>query len=338
MACLFRLNLDYSIRSGSHFGIRLEDVDCPLPSAIDLLTLDPGLMMEPGTFLNQAQEATDQAFSIAAMKLAIVRAPLHQRLCSTTPGLSSEVRDRMRVSFQKILRELLPNLQEGASSCSAIEKFQQALLSMHAHSFMIVITLNFVLGVPSHNSQRSDLYEAWTIRLDCLPGGWSPATHQSGDNRLQWPQPTLVIFQQLLLKYLDSLSQILAARYHLGPVAAKTSLVLAVATTVTSSLVNDLGDPKQDSTFFQVGFKAAEEVTAEMECFLKRETQDSRLSLLGPNTAGASAPPNATTPLPVNRMDHALPDQLIQTLFPSECDFYPGSESQFMPDLLWEEI
>ncbi|KAG0157795.1 hypothetical protein PDIDSM_1828 [Penicillium digitatum] len=236
-ACLFRLNLDYSIRSGSHFGIRLEDVDCPLPSAIDLLTLDPGLMMEPGTFLNQAQEATDQAFSIAAMKLAI-------RLCSTTPGLSSEVRDRMRVSFQKILRELLPNLQEGASSCSAIEKFQQALLSMHAHSFMIVITLNFVLGVPSHNSQRSDLYEAWDDSVsilhqlqEMLQNGselssvayhllWTDIARAAltaclvvgrlrrinlGITVSNGPQPTLVIFQQLLLKYLDSLSQILAA-------------------------------------------------------------------------------------------------------------------------------
>ncbi|KAG0157802.1 hypothetical protein PDIDSM_2460 [Penicillium digitatum] len=258
-----------------------------LSRALSTSSLDPGLMMEPGTFLNQAQEATDQAFSIAAMKLAIVRAPLHQRLCSTTPGLSSEVRDRMRVSFQKILRELLPNLQEGASSCSAIEKFQQALLSMHAHSFMIVITLNFVLGVPSHNSQRSDLYEAWDDSVSILHQ--LQEMLQNGSElssvayHLLWTdiaRAALTACLVLLLKYLDSLSQILAARYHLGPVAAKTSLVLAVATTVTSSLVNDLGDPKQDSTFFQVGFKAAEEVTAEMECFLKRETQDSRLSLL----------------------------------------------------------
>jgi hypothetical protein len=83
-ACFFRLNLDYCIRSGSQFSIRLEDVDCPLPSAIDLPTLDPGFVMGSATLLNQAQEATDQAFNIAAMKLAIVRAPLHQRLCCTT--------------------------------------------------------------------------------------------------------------------------------------------------------------------------------------------------------------------------------------------------------------
>jgi hypothetical protein len=40
-ACFFRLNLEYCIRSGSQFGVRLEDVDCPLPSQVDLLTLTP---------------------------------------------------------------------------------------------------------------------------------------------------------------------------------------------------------------------------------------------------------------------------------------------------------
>ncbi|KAJ5174240.1 uncharacterized protein N7482_000117 [Penicillium canariense] len=395
-SCFFRLNLEYCIRSGSHFGLRLEDVDCPLPSPIDLLTLNPGNMMESGTLLNQAQEATDQAFNIAAMKLAIVRAPLHQRLCSTTPQLSSEVRDRMRASFHKILRELPPNLQEGALSCSPIEKLQQALLSVHVHSFMIIITLNSVLGVPSHNPERGDLYESWDNSVsilyqlqEVLQSGFelsSVAYH------LLWtdlaraaltaclvigrllginlstavsngPPPTLVMFQQLLLKYLDAFSEILVGRYHLGPVAAKTRLVLAVATAITSSLISDFGGSQQDSKFFQVGITAAEEVVTEMALSLKREYQDSTLALLGFNNARTSAPPSAPTPLAANWTDHAqVPDPLIQTLFPSDCDFYPESDSpglgmqsdlflpysmapsesvstiQSRPDLLWEDM
>ncbi|KAH8696552.1 hypothetical protein BGW36DRAFT_360381 [Talaromyces proteolyticus] len=360
-ACFFRLNLEYCIRSGSHFSIRLEDVDCPLPSPIDLLTLNPGTMMESATLLNQAQEATDQAFNIAAMKLAIVRALLHQRLCSTTPLLSSEVRDGMHASFHKILRELPPNLQEGASSCSPIEKLQQALLSVHVHSFMIIITLNCVLGVPSHNSQRGDLYEAWDNSVSILyqlqEVLQSDSELSSVAYHLLWtdlaraaltaclvvgrlrsinlgttvsngPPPTLVMFQQLLLKSLDSLSQILAGRYRLGPVAAKTRLILAVATTVTSNLINDFGGSEQDSKFFQVGITAAEEVVTEMERSLKREHQDSTVALLGFNTARMSAPPSAPTPLAASWMDRAqIPDSLIQTLFPSDCEFYPGSES-----------
>lgn len=395
-ACFFRLNLDYCIRSGSNFGIRLEDVDCPLPSRIDLSTLHPGTMMESATVLNQAEEATDRAFNIAIMKLAVVRAPLHQRLCSTTPELSSEVRDRMRASFHKILRELPPNLREGASSCSPIEKLQQALLSMQVHSFMIIITLNFVLGVPSHTSQRSDLYELWDNSVfilhqlqEVLQSGsklsgvayhllWTDLARAAltaclvvgrlrrinmGTTVSNSPQPTLIIFQQLLLKYLDSLSQILAGRYHLGPVAAKTRLVLAVATTITSSLVDDFGGSKQDSNFFQVGIKAAEEVVTEMERSLKRENQDQTPALLGFNTATTSAPPSAPTPLTADWMDHTqLPDHLIQTLFPSDCDFYqnpepprlglqsdlclpyfmtpfkPTSTIQSTTNLLWEDI
>lgn len=360
-ACLFRLNLEYCIRSGSNFGIRPEDVDCPLPSRIDLSTLDPGTIMQSATVLDEAEEATDQAFSIAAMKLAIVTAPLHQRLCSTTPELSNELRDRIRASFYKILRELPPNLQEGASSYSPIEKLQQALLSMQVHSFMIIITLNIVLGVPSHNSQRSDLFELWDNSVsilhrlqDVLQSGselssvayhllWTDLARAAltaclvvgrlrrinmGATVSNNPQPTLVIFQQLLLKYLDSLSQILARRYHLGPVAAKTRLVIAVATTVTSSLVDDFSGLQQDSKFLQVGIKAADEVVTEMERSLKRETQDSTPALLGFNTAMAPAPPSDLTPLTADWMDHTqLPDPLIQTLFPSDCDFYQNSES-----------
>jgi hypothetical protein len=360
-ACFFRLNLDYCIRSGSHFGIRLEDVDCPLPSPIDLRTLGPETMLESRTLSNKAQEVSDQAFNIAAMKLAVVRAPLHQRLCSTTPQLSSEVRDRMRASFHNILRELPPNLQEGAPSCSPIEKLQQAMLLMHVHSFMIIITLNFVLGVPSHNSQRGDLYESWDSSVsvlhklqEVLQSGselssvayhllWTDIARAAltaclvvgrlrcinlGTTVSNAPQPTLVIFQQLLVKYLDSLSQILAGRYHLGPVAAKTRLILAVATTITSSLINDLGGSQQDSKFFKIGIKAAEEVVTEMESSLKREGQDSTLALLGFNSTRTSAPPSAPTPFAPDWMGHAQPpDPLMQTLFPSGCDFYPDSES-----------
>ncbi|KAJ6178067.1 hypothetical protein N7519_008528 [Penicillium mononematosum] len=365
-ACFFRLNLDYCIRSGSHFGIRLEDVDCPLPSGIDLLALEPGT--KSATLLNQTQEATDQAFNIAAIKLAIVRAPLHQRLCSTTPQLSSEVRDRMRASLHKILRKLPANLQEGASPCSPIEKLQQALLSVHVHSFMVIITLNFVLGVPPHNSQRSDLYEAWDNSVsvlyqlqEVLQSGselssvayhllWTDLARAAltaclvvgrlrsinlGTTVCNGPPPTLVVFQQLLLKSLDSLSHILAGRYRLGPVAAKTRLVLAVAKTVTSSLISDFGGSQQDSKFLQLGITAAEEVVNEMERSLKRENQDSTLGLSGSNTTRMSPPSApAPTPLAMDWMNHAqLPDPLIEMFFPSDGDLYPGLGLGMQSDL-----
>jgi hypothetical protein len=360
-ACFFRLNLEYCIRSGSQFGIRLEDVDCPLPSQVDLLTLDPATTRESATTLNQDQEATDQAFSIAAMKLAVVSSPLHQRLCSTTPQLSSEVRDRMCASFHKILRDLPPNLQEGASSCSPVEKLQQTMLSVHVHSFMVIVRLNFVLGVPSHISQRGNLYEAWDNSVSILYQLqkvlqsnlelshvayhllWTDLARAAltacmvvgrlrsinlGTTVSNGPPPTLVMFQQLLLKSLESISSILAGSYCLGPVAAKTRLVLAVATIVTSSLISDFVDSQQDSKFLQVGIKAAEEVVTEMERSLKLEQQESTLALLGFNTAKTSAPLGGPIPLAANWMDHAqLPDPLMQTLLTSDDEFYPDLES-----------
>jgi hypothetical protein len=267
----------------------------------------------------------------------------------------------MRTSFHKILRELPPNLQEGASSCCPIEKLQQALLSVHVHSFTVIITVNFVLGVPSHISQRGDLYEAWDNSVSILyqsqevlhsnsepsnvayPLLWTDIARAAltaclvvgrlrsinlGTTVSKGPPPTLVMFQQLLLKSLESLSQTIAGRYRLGPVAAKTRLVLAVATSVTSNLISDFGDSQQDSKFLQVGIKAAEEVVTEMERSLKWEQQDSSFDLLGFDTAKTSAPISASTFLAANWMDHEqLPDPLMRTLFPSECEFYPGSGS-----------
>lgn len=361
-ACFFRLNLDYCIRSGSQFSIRLEDVDCPFPSPIDIQTLDPGSTVEPVLLLSQAQQASDQAFNIAAIKLAMVRAPLHQRLCSTTPQLSSEERDRMRASCHKILRELPPNLQQGAPLCSPIEKLQRALMIVHVHSFMIIIIHNDILGVPPHKLQRDVLYEAWDNSVPILNQLQevlqSDSELSSIAYQLLWtdlgraaltaclvvgrlrsinlettvsnsPPPTLVMFQQLLLKFLDSLSQILAGRYRLGHVVAKTRLVFAVATKVTSSLISDFGDAQQYSKFMELGITAAEETVTEMERSLKLEQQNSTLALLDFNeTARMQAQPSAPTSLVTNWMDHAqLTDPLMQVLFPSDADFQLGSKS-----------
>ncbi|RAO66427.1 uncharacterized protein BHQ10_002439 [Talaromyces amestolkiae] len=364
-ACFFRLNLDYCIRSGSQFSIRLEDVDCPLPSSIDIQTLDQGTAREPVLLLSQTQQASDQAFNIAAMKLAMMRAPLQQQLCSTTPQLSSEVRDQVRASCRKILRELPPNLQEGASSCSPIEKLQQAILTAHVHGSMIIITHNNVLGVLPHKSQRDDLYEAWDNSVpilnqlqEVLQGDselssvayhflWSDLARAAltaclvvfrlrsftlGTIVSNCPPPTLVMFQQHLSKYLEYFSHILAGRYHLGPVVAKTRLILAVTTSITSNLFRDFGDIQHDSKFIKLGIAAAEETVTEMQRSLRREYQVSAPLLLEfSDTARIETALTAPQPLITNWMDPTqISDPLTRTLFASDCDFGLGSKS---PDL-----
>lgn len=393
-ACFFRLNLDYCIRSGSQFNIRLEDVDCPLPTSIDIQTLDQGTAREPVLLLSPAQQVSDQAFNIAAMKLAMVRAPLQQQLCSTKPQLSSEIRDQMRASCRAILRELPPNLQEGASSCSPIEKLQQALLTAHVHGFMIIIKHNNILGVLPHKSQRDDLYEVWDNSVpilnqlqDVLQSDselssvayhllWSDLSRAAltaclvvdrlrsitlGTTVLNCAPPTLLMFQQHLLKYLEYFSHILAARYHFGPVVAKTRLILAVATSITSNLFSDFSDAQQDSKFIKLGIAAAEEIVGEMERSLNLNNQDSTPFLLEfSDTARIEAAPTAPAPLNTNSMDLTQSsDPLMRNLFPSDCDFGLGSKSPDMDlesglysmapfesaltnqstiDILWEDI
>lgn len=75
-ACFFRLNLDYCIRSGTQITLRLEDIDCPLPTDVSLSLLNPtataGRESELGT---ERQSKADATFGIVAVELAKVIAP-----------------------------------------------------------------------------------------------------------------------------------------------------------------------------------------------------------------------------------------------------------------------
>lgn len=362
-ACFFRLNLDYCIRSGSNFSIRLEDVDCGIPTPIDLMALSPASAMEQNAPLNQDQRATDQAFNIAAIRLAMVIAPLHQQLCSASPKLSNEARSRMCEAFQNILRDLPLNLQEGAPSYSPVEKLQKASLIVHVHSFMNIITLNSVLGVPLNNSQKGDLYELWDNSVSILyqlqealqnePELSIVAYHllwtdlaraaliaclvvgrlrniNLGTTVSNAAPPTLVVFQQLLLKCLDTLAQILAGKYQLGPYVAKTRLLLAVAATVTSSLINDFSCSQQDSKFYQVGIMAAENVVNEMERSLNRKAQESTFPMLQLDSLSTSVP-LVSPPLTLNWADNTqLSDPFYQMALLGSCDTYTEPESSNM--------
>lgn len=300
----------------------------------------------------------------------------------------------MRASCNRILRELPPNLQEGGPPCSPIEKIQQALLTVHVHGFIIVMIHNNVLGLLPHKSQRDDLYEAWDNSVPILDQLkellksdsdlsnvayhllWTDLIRAAltaclvvvrlrsittGTTVSNSPPPTLVMFQQHSIEYLECLSHILAERYSLGPVVAKMRLILAVAARIISNLFSDFDGAKQDCKFMNLGIAAAEEVVTEMEQSLKREYQNSTPRLLEfHDIASVEAPSSAPVPLITNWTDPTqLSDPLMQNLFLDECDFdlglksldmdlepniysmapfEPTSTIQSTPNISWEDI
>ncbi|KAK4167949.1 fungal-specific transcription factor domain-containing protein [Cladorrhinum sp. PSN259] len=307
-ACYVRLNLDYCIRSGTQFIIRLEESDCPLPTSISLRTLDPissGVVDEA----LQKQAEKDNAFAIAAAKLARILGPIQQGLYSPIPPASAEVQSRLRTGFKTLLDELPPALKPSANPTDGIETLQQSLISISMNSFLSIASLGATLGTPAEAAQRSQLMELWDNgtsvlhqfeRLCGLPEVkemtcqflWTDAARsamsccwilgrlrQLDNSRiLSHPQQTGYIFRNFLIESLGFLSALWQTRYHLGVVAAKLAMLLAVSYNVTSNLYTTENGVELDAaTFrrklFEDAAAAAERLIAEMGYGLLQQQQ-----------------------------------------------------------------
>ncbi|KAK4176241.1 fungal-specific transcription factor domain-containing protein [Triangularia setosa] len=272
--CFVRLNLEYSIRSGTQFSLRLEDNDCPLPLDMSLRALEPESEGTTDERL-EMQADNDIKFSIAAAKLAQVIGPLHQALYSPHPPSTGEIQARLRAGFRKFLAELPPALRSGTKPVDPIEELQQSLISISMTSFVSITGLSGTLGTPADTSQRSQLLELWDnaasvlhqfrslcqISLEmstmacqlfwtdaarsAMASCWILGRLRQLDNTriLCHPQRTECVFRELLTKSLVFLHELWQTRYHLGVVAAKLNLLLAVSINVTSNLYADDVDP-----------------------------------------------------------------------------------------------
>ncbi|KAK4225577.1 hypothetical protein QBC38DRAFT_482457 [Podospora fimiseda] len=305
-ACYLRLNLDYCIRSGTQFNIRLDESDCPLPTPISLRTLDPA----SGGVLDQVlekQAEKDNAFAIASAKLARILGPLQQGLYSPIPPASADVQSRLRTGFKSLLDELPPALRQSSNSSDGIEVLQQSLISISMNSFLSIASLGATLGTPAEAAQRSQLMELWdngtsvlhqfeklcgltpeVREMACqllwtdaarsaLSSCWILGRLRQLDNSriLSHPQQTGCIFREILTKSLEFLSSIWQSRYHLGVVAAKLNMLLMVSYNVTSNLYTD--GVEDGATFrhklFAGAAAAAERLIADMKYDLQQRQQ-----------------------------------------------------------------
>ncbi|KAK3350524.1 hypothetical protein B0H65DRAFT_506128 [Neurospora tetraspora] len=316
-AIFVRLNLDYCVRSGTQFTLRLEESDCPLPTTAGLRAPDSSTTTSNTILRCEPDEQTraDLAFSIATARLANVIGPMQQALYSSSKASDpSQMQNDLRAAYEDIVASLPASLQPGTQCQSTtattdpIQALQQSMLSISLHSFLSIINLASTLSsshtTNAHPSQRTSLMEIWDCSASVFHEfqslcGQSPSSSPSSASitsmacHLLWtdacravlaacwtvsrlreldrssrchPQKRRVVhvFQQILTETLGFFSGMWRAKFHLGPVAAKTSIILAVTLNVT------LNNSLDERGLMEVGVATAESLVAEFMQALRR--------------------------------------------------------------------
>lgn len=182
-ACFLRLNLASCIRTGAQLNLRLEDSDCPLPTPSILSVPLTTEALDESTrncikewTLDDKSAQNDASFNYACAKLANVVAPVHQVLCSAKPRVTVEQQKELQLGFAALVEELPPSLQSGTTVTDPIVELQRALISVGMHSFLLVVSMSFILRnttaelVASGDfaTQRPQLLEIWDLTTSIL--------------------------------------------------------------------------------------------------------------------------------------------------------------------------
>jgi hypothetical protein len=335
-ACFFRLNLDYCIRSGTSLALRLEDIDCPLPSDVNFNTLNTIARKTNHAAETDEPFKSDPTFGITAAKLAKIIAPVQQAICSTSKTISLDLQNDVREAF-KALQVTMPSyLQPGANTMDPIQEIQQSLITATMNTVMLIISSHFVMGVPSNVSQRSNLLDTWDNAISILHlfqnlSQHSPQTRDlayhllwsdtcraaftasmvlgrlrniESDSTLSTrPQHTLTTFHESLVGYLTHLSHFWLAKSHQGSIAAKTCLLFGVIQAVTSHLLTDFNSPRAVDKLLGVGVAAAEHTVAEMKQAMQRRSSSLAFTNPSSGTCFNSSATASTLPTPDSTMN-----------------------------------
>ena len=338
-ACFFRLNLDYCIRSGTSLALRLEDVDCPLPSDVNINTLNIIPRKPDNAVVTDEPSNSDLTFGITAAKLAKIIAPVQQAICSTSKTISVDLQKDVREAF-KALKVTMPSyLRPGANTMDPIQEIQQSLITATINTVMLIISSHFVMGLPSNVSQRSDLLDIWDNAISILHLFHNLSQHTPHTRNLAYhllwsdtcraaftasmvlgrlrniesdstistrPQHTLSTFHESLVGYLTHLYHFWLAKSHQGSIAAKTCLLFGVIQAVTSHLLTDFNSPRVIDKLLGVGVGAAEHTVAEMKQAMQRRTFYLASTNPSSGTCSNSSATTSTLPTPDSTVNSVM--------------------------------
>jgi len=291
-ACFFRLNLDYCIRSGTSLALRLEEVDCPLPSDVNINTLSG----------NDKSPQSDTAFAITAAKLSRVIAPIQQAVCPMSTTIPPELLKNVGEEFKALQLTMPSYLKPGADTANEIQKIQQSLITTSMNTVILIVSSQLVSDASSNFAQRSNLLDSWDSAIAILDLFQNQSQHtpqtqhllhhliwpdvcraaftaskileklrniECGSTMSAKPQHTLNTFHGALVTYLINLRRLWLENAHKGPIAAKTCLLLGVIQAVTSQLLvdfpKDSKDPRVAEKLLGVGVAAAMQTIDDMK-------------------------------------------------------------------------
>ena len=364
-ACYLRLSLGYCVRTGTQLLLRLEDVDCPLPTPSVLKTKTTSTNAMPDKSIQECanewafgenEAENDARFNYISARLANMMAPIHQTLCSAKPLVTAEQQKTLLSGFASLTSEIPPSLQSGTSITDPIVKLQRALIFVEMHSYVLIVSLSSILQSSTDQlmtsgdfaTQRPQLLETWDDTTSILnhfesvcnrpasPVDFTDMADRDASimaHHLMWAdagraaltgclilgrlrrhdmdkampfsgypqqQHSTVIFQQVLAQFLSMLLDLWRSRSHLGPVTAKSSMIVAVAVAVTDCLYTDYDG------ILDKGVAAANQLIVDMKTSLDRRLdsvgtgsgiRDSGISMNDAASAAATAHQTSTSAL-----------------------------------------
>lgn len=313
-ACLLRLNLDWCVKTGRQLLFRVEDCDCPLPSYSSYseyrdLTSTPA---QDGDGLTPFHIESDFAFSSIAAKLAQVTAVTHQSICSPNTMITTALQEALQEKFEQLLLEM-PSTLKG-EHLNGIEQLQQAFIVIGMQRFKLLISLYLSNGIAPGPLLRGHLLDVWHSSIStihqltdlCRRGAdthvmayqflWSDVCRAAFSASLvlgrlrnmesksiisAQPPQALSPFQQALIQEFTLLSKLWLSKCHLGPVAAKTYLLLATTEAVTINLFTEPNRTRSAQTLLYIGALAAEHGVMTMKQVIQQRLSPQRTSIVG---------------------------------------------------------
>ena len=341
-ACYLRLSLDYSVRMGSPFPVHLEDTDCPLPAPKEVSTPDVSPEVEQADAVFSLEAARLARFLVPIQRALCSPSPRAAQCELSTKGIASTF-ESFIADIPPSLR--LDGGSKNPFDVILVLQRSILSINMHSISLMVALTSVLSKSPdPSQKAQLMEIWDHAISILDVLQnllqlgdqGGAEAATAAEIAYQLFWPDAVraalyacilvsrmcrldsgrmlwsggarntiATVCQSLLSAPLSFMCRFWQGRFHLGPVATKVSLLLAVALTVTSNIDASADAAARDWTqqskekFMQIGVTVVDEWVAGMKHAFETRLRETRaVASLAPVDHGTAGLPPSLNALP----------------------------------------
>lgn len=299
-ACLQRLYLMHSIRSGTPYITQLKNCTCPLPQPGSWKTAYNSSARKDRSSIDtepEVQEDIDARFGLIMAQICNITAFVYQKLGDSKSDTARNSDLELRKQLQSLTSDLTSHWpHQGVGEQDPIYLLQRSLMYTNIHTTMLLAGLGTLTTIRA--VETMELMALWDDSITVLDNfrtdfqgntvvGYMAVQLQSteairaaficciivgclhrldqGRNISLGPHHTATIFQSILSGYLSSLCRTWKPRISKGAPAAKTYLLLAICKAVTLNLHKERDDIEQHQQLFEAGCKAAHAAMVDVE-------------------------------------------------------------------------